>query len=302
MIKGVASFDRTKPAGWDFISPLIKGPAMDRFDRLTLEQIAQAIPDGTLLGVPADYSGVPMAATRALNARGARNLRLYCLPLTTIQGDMLIGAGCVASVEAAAVTLGEYGLAPRFTDGVVKGAFEMRDSTCPALHSQLQATEKGVPFMPLRGVIGSDIAAHRPDWQVIDSPFGNEPDPILLLPAVKLDIALFHAPYADRDGNIFIGRRRELATLVHAASKVLVTVERIVDTNLFDSEATAACALPAFYVDGIAEAENGAWPCGLTDVYPPDAEAIRAYAAAAISEAGFSAYLAEQGLSPRTAA
>jgi len=275
---------------------------MDAFDRLSLEEIAAAIPDGALLGVPADYSGVPMAATRALIARGARDLRLFCLPYTTLQGDMLIGAGCVASVEAAAVTLGEHGLAPRFTAGVAGGAFEMRDSTCPALHSQLQATEKGVPFMPLRGVIGSDIAAHRPDWQVIDNPFGNVPDPVLLLPAVKLDVALFHAPCADRDGNVFIGRRRELATLVHAANKVLVTFEKIVDDSLYTTEASAACALPAFYVDGIAVARNGAWPCGLTDVYPPDAEAIRAYAAAAKTEAGFAAYLAELGLAPGAAA
>ena len=272
---------------------------MDEFDRLTLEEIAEAIPDGALLGVPADYSGVPMAATRALIARGARDLRLYCLPYTTLQGDMLIGAGCVASVEAAAVTLGEHGLAPRFTEGFTSGAFEMRDSTCPALHAQLQATEKGVPFMPQRGIIGSDIAAHRPDWQVIDSPFAKAPDPVLLVPAVKLDVTLFHAPYADRDGNVFIGRRRELATLVHAASKVLVTVEKIVDESLYATEASAACALPAFYVDGIAVAEDGAWPCGLTDLYPPDAEAIRAYAAAAKTQAGFKAYLAEFGLAPR---
>ena len=269
---------------------------MDQFERLTLKEIAAAIPDGALLGVPADYSGVPMAATRALIARGARDLRLYCLPLTTIQGDMLIGAGCVASIEAAAVTMGEFGLAPRFTEAFLNGGIEMLDSTCPALHSQLQATEKGVPFMPLRGVIGSDIAANRPDWQVIDSPFGNAPDPILLLPAVKLDVVLFHAPYADRDGNIFIGRRREIATLVHAASKVLVTVEKIVDTSLYDTEASAACALPAFYVDGIAVAENGAWPCGLTDIYPPDADEFRKYTLAAKTEAGFATYLSGLGV------
>jgi glutaconate CoA-transferase, subunit A len=275
---------------------------MNAFDPVTLEEIAHAIPDGALLGVPADYSGVPMAATRALIARSARDLRLYCLPLTTMQGDILIGAGCVASVEAAAVTLGEYGLAPRFTSGCQNGTLTMRDSTCPALHAQLQATERGVPFMPQRGILGSDIIRHRPDWQVIDSPFGNAADPVLLVPAVKLDVALFHAPYADRDGNVFIGRRRELATMVHAAGKILVTVEKIVDDSLYDSEASAACALPAFYVDAIAVAENGAWPCGLTDVYPPDGAALQAYATAARTEAGFAAYLREQGLAPRTAA
>ncbi len=275
---------------------------MDGFNRLTVEALAAEVPDGALMGVPADYSGVPMAATRALVARGAKGLRLYCLPYTTLQGDILIGAGCTESIEAAAVTLGEYGLAPRFTAAVEGGRIEMRDSTCPASHTQLQATEKGVPFMPLRGVIGSDILKHRPDWKVIDSPFGNAPDPVLALPAVKLDVALFHAPYADSGGNVFIGRRRELATMVHAAAKVLVTVERVAEGNLFDTEASAAGALPAFYVDAIAVAPNGAWPCGLTDLYPPDADALRAYARAARTEDGFRDWLAEFLRSERFAA
>ena len=51
--------------------------------------------------------------------------------------------------------------------------------------------------MPLRGLIGSDLMAHRPDWQMIDNPYGNN-DPIVLLPAIKPDVALFHAPMADR--------------------------------------------------------------------------------------------------------
>ena len=94
----------------------------------------------------------------------------------------------------------------------------MKDATCPALHAAFQAAEKGVPFMPLRGLIGSDVLAHRPDWQVIDNPFGND-DPIVLLPAIKPDVALFHAPLADRDGNVWIGRQRELVTMAHAAAE-----------------------------------------------------------------------------------
>jgi glutaconate CoA-transferase subunit A len=90
--------------------------------------------------------------------------------------------------------------------------------------------------------------------------------------------------------------------MVHAADKVLVTVEKIVAESLYATEASAAGALPAFYVDAIAVAENGAWPCGLTDVYPPDAEAIRAYAAAAQTQAGFAAYMAEFGQAPVAAA
>ncbi|MBY8976625.1 CoA synthetase [Rhodobacteraceae bacterium NNCM2] len=262
------------------------------FDPISVEEIAAAIPDGALLGVPADYSGVPMAFTRALIRRGARDLRLFCLPFSTIQADMLIGAGAVRSVEAAAVTLGEYGLAPRFCKAVEAGAIEMRDSTCPALHAQLQASEKAVPFMPLRGLIGSDILAHRPDWRMIDNPMGNEPDPIVLLPATTLDAAVFHAAKADRDGNIWIGRRRELATMAHGARKVFVTVEEITDEDLFETEASAACALPAFYVDGIAVAPKGAAPCGMAEIYDPDGEALTAYARAARTEEGFAEWLA----------
>ena len=275
---------------------------MSNVDHMRVEEIAEAVPDGALLGVPADYSGVPMAVTRALVARGARDLRLFCLPMTTMQGDMLIGAGCVAEVEAAAVTMGEYGLAPCFSRAFEGGAIAMLDSTCPALHAQLAAVERGTPFMPLRGLLGSDIAAHRPDWRVISNPFSEDEDPIVLLPARPLDVTVFHAPYADAQGNIFIGRQRELATLAHASTQVFVTVEKIVDCDLFETEATAAGALPAFYVSGLAEAEHGAWPMGLTDNYDPDGEAIRAYVNAARTEAGFAAYLAEQGIAARTAA
>ncbi len=271
-------------------------------DLMTVEEIAKAVPDGALLGVPADYSGVPMAVTRALIARGARDLRLYCLPLTTLQGDMLIGAGCVAGIETAAVTMGEYGLAPCFSRAIEGGGLAIQDSTCPALHAQLQAVEKGVPFMPLRGLIGSDIEKHRPDWRTIENPFANAADPVVLLPARPLDVTVFHGAYADAKGNVFIGRQREIATLADASRTVYATVEKVVETDLFASEATAPGALPAFYLSGIAVAEKGAWPLGLTDVYPPDGDELRRYVRAAASPAGFAEYLASQGLSVRPAA
>ncbi|MEM7190430.1 MAG: CoA transferase [Pseudomonadota bacterium] len=275
---------------------------MGQVDHISVEEIANAVPDGALLGVPADYSGVPMAVTRALIARGAKDLNLYCLPLTTIQGDMLIGAGCVAGVESAAVTMGEYGLAPCFSRAIQGGTIAMQDSTCPALHAQLGAVERGVPFMPLRGLLESDIARNRPDWRVIDNPFEKGGDPVALLPARPLDVTVFHAPYADEEGNIFIGRQRELATLAHASNEVYVTVEKVIEGSLFETENTAAGALASFYISAIAEAPQGAWPMGLTDIYPPDADALRHYVAMAGTEGGFLDYLAEQGIGERPAA
>ena len=258
---------------------------------VSVRELAASIKSGSSLGVPADYSGVPMQATRELIRQNVRDLSLYCLPSTTIQGDLLIGAGCVSTIETAAVSLGEFGCAPRFSQAVETGQVEIRDSTCPALHAQLQATEKSVPFMPLRGIIGSDIIKHRQDWKIISNPFGEGEEPIVLLPATKLDVTLFHAASADRRGNVWIGRRRELSTLVHASKRVLITVEKIVDTDYFETEENSAGALPAFYVEAIAEAPNGAWPCGLQDLYGVDADEMHRYAEMAATEAGFQSYL-----------
>jgi glutaconate CoA-transferase subunit A len=155
--------------------------------------------------------------------------------------------------------------------------------------------------MPLRGLIGSDILRHRPDWKLSDNPFATADDPIVFLPAIQPDVALFHAAKADRDGNVWIGRRRELVTAAHAAKQTFVTVEEIVDGSLLASEEMAAGVLPNIYVSAIAEAPRGAWPLGLAGAYPVDEKALSRYAEAARTEAGFRDWLA-QFLDSRSAA
>jgi len=255
-----------------------------------LEEALGAITDGASVLIPREGAGVAMAATCALIRRGVTRLTLIATPTSSLQADLLIGAGCVAAVEAAAVSLGEFGPAPRFTAAITARAVAMRDSTCPAIHAGLQASEKGVPFMPLRGLIGSDVLAHRPDWRVIDNPFGNH-DPIVLLPALKPDVALFHAPLADRDGNVWIGQQRDLALMAHAAAKTIVTVERMQETNLFEDPLLAAGALGGFYLEAVAVAPCGAWPLPLPDHYPADEAHFAEYARLAATPEGFARYL-----------
>jgi glutaconate CoA-transferase subunit A len=231
-----------------------------------------------------------MEATRALIRRGVRRLHLVALPTSSLQADLLIGAGCVETLETSAVSLGEFGSAPRFTAAITAGTIRMKDATCPALHAALQATEKGVPFMPLRGLIESDVLAYRDDWKVIDNPFGNS-DPIVLLPALKPDVALIHAPMADRAGNVWIGRQRELATMAHAAVTTIATVEKIVEHDLLADPVLAAGTLPGFYVENIVVAPRGCWPLGLPDYYALDAAHVADYALLAATAEGFAEYL-----------
>ncbi|WP_338661729.1 CoA transferase [Pararoseomonas sp. SCSIO 73927] len=261
--------------------------------RVSLEALAEAVPDGALLALPPDNSLPSVALAKALVRRGARELRLLGVPVSGFATDLLIGAGCVAEVETSAVSLGEAGFAPRFSAAVKAGAITVRDATCPAIHTMLQAAEKGVPFMPLRGVIGSDITAHRPDWRVVQNPLSDRPDPILLLPALHPDAAAIHAVMADEAGNVWVGRRRECATLAHASRKLLVTVERVVAGNMLEDERLAPGTISATYVEAFAVAERGAHPVALLDEYGFDAAYVATYARAARTEEGFRAWVQE---------
>ena len=259
---------------------------------LSVDALADCVPDASKVALPADYSYCAMGTIRALVRRNARRLHLVGVPTVGFQGDLLIGADCVTTVETSAVTLSEYGLAPRFTAAVRAAAVHMMDATCPAIHAALQASEKGIPFIPLRGLIGSDILRMRSDWKIGANPF-SENDPIVYLPALKPDVALFHAPVGDRFGNVWIGVRRELMLMAHASAETYVTVEEIVDGNLMDDDQVKAGVIPGFYITALAEAKQGAWPVGLPAHYPPDHSHLARYAEMAKTEDGFRQYLDE---------
>jgi glutaconate CoA-transferase, subunit A len=257
-----------------------------------LPALAAMIPHGAKVAVPSDNCGVAMTATLELVRRGVRGLHLVCVPVSGLQADIMIGAGMIDAIETSAVTLGELGSAPRFVAALRAGAIRILDATCPAIHAALQAGQKGIPFIPLRGLLGTDVLANRPDWKLIDNPFQAD-DPVVLVPAIRPDIALFHAPLADRFGNVFIGRWRELLTMAHAARQTLVTVEAITDDDLMEDPARSPGVIPALYITRIARVPRGAWPLRFGDDYPIDEEALGRYVAAARTEAGFQRLLQE---------
>jgi glutaconate CoA-transferase subunit A len=205
--------------------------------------------------------------------------------------DLLIGAGCVAVVETSAVSLGEAGLAPRFTEAAEKGLLKVKDATCPAIHTALQATEKGVPFMPLRGVLGSSLVSNHPDWKVLDNPFSSSEDPILFVKAISPDVALFHARWVDEAGNAWIGRRKELATIAHAAQQTFITFEEQRPGDMLEDELLAPGVLSSVYVSAVAPAKRGAWPLGAPGMYDIDDAHLALYAKAAKTREGFQRYL-----------
>lgn len=277
---------------------------------VSLSTALSLIPDGAHITLPADYAGQAMAIVAGLVARGARNLTLTTVPVGGLAADILVGSGVISCLETAAMSLGDFGSAPRFLARLKAGDLSVREATCPAIHAGLQAAEKGIPFMPLRGIIGSDLMAARPDWRIIDNPFAAQSfaaqsfvtgpfatdaqaDPIVLLPAIRPDVAIFHAPAADRHGNVFIGIRRELMMMAHASRSSVVTVEAVHDDDFLQDPVRAAGTIPALYVGALTVVANGSAPIGLPGSYPADRRALARYAEAARTEAGFAIWCAE---------
>jgi glutaconate CoA-transferase subunit A len=258
-----------------------------------IDSLVADIAHGAVIAAMKDTSGAPMALARAVIRKGLRNLHLVNMPTGGLFADVLIGAGCVATVEGGGVSLGEYGQAPCFVRAVKAGAVRPLDTTCPAVYAALQAGEKGIPFMPLRGLIGSDILTYRSDYKVIDNPAAapGATDPIVLIPAIRPDVALIHAPLADRQGNLWVGRDHELRILAHAAKRTVATVEQIVDGNLNADPLRSAGVVSALYVDAVALAPRGALPRGMPGLYDEDGAAIADYVRAAATPEGFRAWL-----------
>jgi len=148
----------------------------------------------------------------------------------------------------------------------------------------------GVPFMPVRGVIGSDYTKVRPDFRTVKNPYGH--DDILVVPAVSPDVALIHAFRADRYGNCVVSGALDDALLARASDKVIVSAEEIVSTSELTSSQRGNF-VSRVHVSAVVHLPGGAAPTSCGTYYRENEEALQQYLAAAKDSVLFSAYLLE---------
>ena len=146
----------------------------------------------------------------------------------------------------------------------------------------------GVPYVPVAGLIGTDLLKRRDDMVIAVDPFGSNTKSVVAK-ALRPDVAVFHAQVADRQGNVSCGYEAEVVMLAEASRHVIVTAERIVD-RLTEKEATGAF-IPSIHVDSVAHAPFGAHPAGCLGVYGPDKVHMRQYVIASQDDASFAQYL-----------
>lgn len=152
--------------------------------------------------------------------------------------------------------------------------------------------------MPVPGHVGSDYERLRPDFRVIADPY----DPgkrVMLVPAIRPDVAIVHAHLADSQGTLLLEEREDDPLLAQASRAVIASAERIVPTEEI-RRAPNGLVLEGLHVTAVVELPGGAHPTAVRGVYDLDEPHLLAYMQAARDDASFKTYLDRYVLGPRT--
>jgi glutaconate CoA-transferase subunit A len=258
-----------------------------------LEEIAELVPTRATVAIGGlSLNCAPMAFCRELVRARVRELELVAV-VSGMAPDWLIAGGCLRKLVMGLTSFEGFGLAPSFRRAAQSGAVEVEEWSERTLICAFQAAAAGVPFMPTRAGLGTDMPALHPErtWEMVDERSGRR---FLACAALEPDVAVVHVHEADRLGNARVNPKLVWfdAELVKAAKRVIVTAERIVDTGEF-RRAPDRTSYPGYAVDHVVEAPRGAWPTACWPDYAYDADFFRRYQAAARDPEEFGAFFEE---------
>jgi glutaconate CoA-transferase subunit A len=241
------------------------------------ELIVEWLADGDLLALGGLFKqGRPMSLVREVIRSGRKNLKLTSSPGAGFDVDLMIAAGCVAETYLPAVTL-EDRMCPSFRAAAEAGTIKAHCVDALSIVGGYLAAANGVPFQPVAAWKGSDVPVHNPLIARIECPFTGKK--LYATRAIRPRLALLHAQEGDVYGNV-----RHLSTMTYAdqliaraADKVVVSVDRIVDTDDIVARSRET-TIPCIYVDAIVEQPYGAHPTGSFPLYSIDESHIGYYA------------------------
>ena len=154
----------------------------------------------------------------------------------------------------------------------------------------------GVPYIPVIGLVGTDLLRNREDMQVLPDPFDGARKTVVAK-AYRPDVCLVHGLRADRAGNVDLGRANDDVLLAEASARVIISVEEIVERV---ERPAHGGFLPGILVHAVVEAPFGAHPAAFPGRYPMDREALAAYCAASRDAQAFAGYVRETVHEPRS--
>lgn len=255
------------------------------------EAVAELIPDGSSVAMGTCLeSMIPFAAGHELIRRDRRDLTLIG-PISDILFDQLIGAGCVARVEAAWVGNVSAGLGHCYRRAAERGRpgpIEIVDHSNLSIALGLHAGALGVPFLPTRSLLGSDIA-EGPAFEELADPWSD--DRLLAVRAILPDVAVVAVQRSDEEGNAHVwGNLGVTRDAVMAADRVILLAEEIVGADEIRSDPNRVL-VPGFRVSAVVHAPGACHPSPVQGRYRRDHPFYGAYHEAGRDEEGFDAWL-----------
>ncbi len=282
---------------------LIQSPDMDSFrewnhtkksrkleDKVMTEQeaIQRFVTDGCYIGTEL-YGSVrgPMSLAREVVRQKPKNLRVAGQGVLEL--DLWLAAGLVEALDICYIGLEVYGvsnaLRREVEGGRVRRVVEWSNA---AITMRFKAAAMGVPFLPIRSMLGTDTLKYSAA-KVVEDPFTGKP--ICLLPALILDVGLIHVHRADCFGNAQVDGISGFAfEMARASKRLIISAEEIVDTEQIRRQPDRTI-IPYYLVDAVVRAPYGSHPGEMVYQYARDEAEIRAWVKASETTEGADDYL-----------
>src|SRR5216683_1833614 len=269
---------KTVPTYLELREELLRRDRSLRHKVVSLEEATSFVRDGDSVGIGGStMSRTPMGMIWALIRAGRK--RLTCSrSIVSSDGDLLFASGACDHIVTSWFSQGIlWGVSKVMRHHVETGKAKFDEWSHMAMGMRFRAGAMGVPFMPIRSMLGSDVQKQRPEAIEIDCPFTGEK--LLLVPALNPDVALIHVQRCDAYGNAQIdGLQFMDVDLAIAANKVILTTERIVSNDQI-RRAPHQTKIPFFAVDAVVELPFGCAPHECYGVYEPMMRHMEAYVA-----------------------
>jgi len=248
--------------------------AMEHKDRglrekvMSLKEAIGLIRDGDVVAAGGcHYSRTPMAAVWEIIRQRKKGL-VYCRSITSTEGDLLLVAEACAHFVTSWFSPGvTWGVSRVMRHYMQEKLAVFEEWSHMSLGLRFRAGAMGIPFIPARVMLGSDLFPRVP-MKEMECPYTGEK--LALVPALNPDVAILHAQKCDPYGNVqgeglpFMDNDIALA-----ADKVIVTAERIISNDQVRRNPDRT-TIPFFCVDAVVEVPYGCLPHECYGQYEPD--------------------------------
>jgi acyl CoA:acetate/3-ketoacid CoA transferase alpha subunit len=252
------------------------------------EAVSRFVYDGCYIGTEL-YGTVrcPMSLVREVVRQGKSGLRVAGQGVTEL--DLWLGAGLVKKLDLTYIGLEVYGTSRALRRAVESGQIEsVVEWSNGGITWRFKAAAMGVPFIPVRAMLGSDTFRYSAA-KVVECPFTGQK--ICLLPALILDVALIHVSRADKYGNAQIDGISGFAfEMSRACKRLIISAEEIVDSEEVRRHPDRT-VIPYYLVDAVVHAPFGSHPGEMVYYYARDERQLREWVEASKTEEGTRAYL-----------